>query len=46
MPLDHHREDPTAIRTSLGAIFVSLEPFGAIRAKARFANKPKPFHGR
>lgn len=25
MPLDHHREDPTAIRTNLGAIFVSLE---------------------
>jgi transposase len=25
MPLDHNREDPTAIRTNLGAIFVSLE---------------------
>lgn len=25
MSLDHHREDPTAIRTNLGAIFVSLE---------------------
>src|ERR1700720_5002416 len=25
MPLDHHSEEPTAIRTNLGAIFVSLE---------------------
>ena len=25
MPLDHHHENPTAIRTNLGAIFVSLE---------------------
>ena len=25
MPLDHHCEEPTAIRTNLGAIFVSLE---------------------
>jgi transposase len=25
MSLDHHREEPTAIRTNLGAIFVSLE---------------------
>src|SRR5258707_11626593 len=25
MSLDHHFEEPTAIRTSLGAIFVSLE---------------------
>ena len=25
MPVDHHSEEPTAIRTNLGAIFVSLE---------------------
>ncbi len=25
MSLDHHFEEPTAIRTNLGAIFVSLE---------------------
>ena len=25
MSLNHHHEDPTAIRTNLGAIFVSLE---------------------
>src|SRR6202049_4242309 len=25
MPLDHHSEEPTAIRTNLGAIFISLE---------------------
>ena len=25
MPLDHSFEEPTAIRTNLGAIFVSLE---------------------
>jgi hypothetical protein len=25
MPLDHHSEEPTAIRTNLGAIFVSLD---------------------
>ena len=25
MSLDHHSEEPTAIRTNLGAIFVSLE---------------------
>src|ERR1700737_2113181 len=25
MPLDHHSEEPTVIRTNLGAIFVSLE---------------------
>ena len=25
MSLDHHREEPTAIQTNLGAIFVSLE---------------------
>ena len=25
MPLEHHREEPNAIQTNLGAIFVSLE---------------------